>query len=113
MKLIIDSTVDINSAIKDRFTIVPLTVHFGEEEYIDGITIDHKAFYEKLIETDVHPSTSQASPAAFETEYEKEKASERLAKLSGGIAIIKVGSATEFEMKEKKAIRNTISRQSK
>ncbi|MBP3631257.1 MAG: chaperonin GroEL [Clostridia bacterium] len=38
----------------------------------------------------------------LETEYEKEKASERLAKLSGGIAIIKVGSATEFEMKEKK-----------
>ncbi len=38
----------------------------------------------------------------LETEYEKEKASERLAKLSGGVAIIKVGSATEFEMKEKK-----------
>jgi len=38
---------------------------------VDGVTIDHKAFYEKLVETDVHPSTSQASPAAFEAEYEK------------------------------------------
>ena len=38
----------------------------------------------------------------LETEYEKEKMSERLAKLSGGVAVIKVGSATEFEMKEKK-----------
>ena len=39
---------------------------------------------------------------SMDTEFEKEKASERLAKLSGGIAIIKVGSATEIEMKEKK-----------
>ena len=44
----------------------------------------------------------RANVEVLETEYEKEKASERLAKLSGGIAIIKVGSATEFEMKEKK-----------
>ena len=71
MKLIIDSTVDINSAIKDRFTIVPLTVHFGEEEYIDGVTIDHKQFYEKLIESDALPTTSQASPAAFAKVFEE------------------------------------------
>ena len=36
------------------------------------------------------------------SEYEKEKLNERLAKLSGGVAVIKVGSATEVEMKEKK-----------
>ena len=71
MKLIIDSTVDINPAIKDRFTIVPLTVHFGEEEYIDGVTIDHKQFYEKLIESDALPTTSQASPAAFAKVFEE------------------------------------------
>ena len=71
MNLIIDSTVDINSAIKDRFTIVPLTVHFGEEEYIDGVTIDHKQFYEKLIESDALPTTSQASPAAFAKVFEE------------------------------------------
>lgn len=35
-------------------------------------------------------------------EYDKEKLSERLAKLSGGVAVIKVGAATEVEMKEKK-----------
>ena len=65
MKIIIDSTVDLPSAIKDRFLTVPLTVHFGDEEYIDGITLDHKTFYEKLIESDVLPTTSQASPATF------------------------------------------------
>lgn len=71
MRIIVDSTSDLTPEIKKQVHIVPLTVHFGDEEFIDGVTIDHKQFYEKLIETDVHPSTSQASPAAFEAEYEK------------------------------------------
>ncbi len=37
-----------------------------------------------------------------ESEFDKEKLQERLAKLSGGVAVIKVGAATEVEMKEKK-----------
>ena len=73
MRIIVDSTSDLTPEIKKQVHIVPLTVHFGDEEFIDGVTIDHKRFYEKLIETDVHPSTSQASPAAFEAEYEKAK----------------------------------------
>ena len=70
-RIIVDSTSDLLPAVKAQVHTVPLTVCFGAEEYVDGVTIDHKAFYEKLIETDVHPSTSQASPAAFEAEYEK------------------------------------------
>ena len=73
-RIIVDSTSDLLPAIKEQVHVVPLTVHFGQEEYVDGVTINHKAFYEKLIETDVHPSTSQASPAAFEIEYEKARA---------------------------------------
>jgi len=38
-----------------------------------------------------------------DSEYDKEKLQERLAKLAGGVAVIKVGAATEIEMKEKKA----------
>ena len=38
-----------------------------------------------------------------DSDYDKEKLQERLAKLSGGVAVIKVGAATEVEMKEKKA----------
>lgn len=53
--------------------IVPLTVHFGDTEYIDGVTIDHKTFYEKLIESDVLPTTSQATPDAFMKEFDKVK----------------------------------------
>jgi chaperonin GroEL len=37
------------------------------------------------------------------SDYDKEKLQERLAKLSGGVAVINIGAATEFEMKEKKA----------
>ena len=37
------------------------------------------------------------------SDYDKEKLQERVAKLSGGVALIKVGAATEIEMKEKKA----------
>ena len=73
-RIIVDSTSDLLPAVKAQVHTVPLTVTFGPEEYVDGVTIDHKAFYEKLIETDVHPSTSQATPAAFEAEYEKARA---------------------------------------
>ena len=69
VKLIIDSTANVADNIKDRFTVVPLSIFFGEEEYIDGVTITRKEFYEKLIESDVLPSTSQATPAAFESVF--------------------------------------------
>lgn len=70
-RIIVDSTADLMPEVKNRVSIVPLTVHFGDEEYIDGVTIDHKVFYEKLIESDVLPTTSQATPAAFEREFQK------------------------------------------
>lgn len=65
VKIIVDSTADLLPEIKERVTVVPLTVRFGDCEYVDGVTIDHKAFYEKLVESDVLPTTSQATPDAF------------------------------------------------
>src|SRR5205085_5863087 len=47
--------------------------------------------------------TLRAQVADTESEYDREKLQERLAKLVGGVAIIKVGAATETEVKEKKA----------
>lgn len=70
-RIIVDSTVDLAPELKNKVHIVPLTVRFGDQEYIDGVTIDHKTFYEKLIETDVLPTTSQATPDNFITEFEK------------------------------------------
>ncbi len=72
-RIIIDSTTDLVQEYKNRVSVVPLTVNFGEEEYIDGVTIDYKTFYEKLIESDVLPTTSQANPDAFTKEFEKVK----------------------------------------
>ena len=72
-RIIVDSTADLLPESKSRVHTVPLTVYFGEEEFIDGVTIDHKTFYEKLIESDVLPTTSQATPDAFMKEFEKAK----------------------------------------
>ncbi|MBR4941826.1 MAG: DegV family protein [Clostridia bacterium] len=72
-RIIVDSTTDLTPKFKERVHTVPLTVHFANETYIDGVTIDKKGFYEKLIETDVIPTTSQATPFAFMQEYEKAK----------------------------------------
>lgn len=73
IRIIIDSTCDMKQETKEKFTVVPLTLNFGAEEYIDGVTIDHKTFYEKLIESDVLPTTSQATPAAFADVFESVK----------------------------------------
>ena len=72
-RIIVDSTADLMPEYKSRVSIVPLTVHFGEEEYVDGVTINHKTFYEKLIESDTLPTTSQATPDGFIQEFEKVK----------------------------------------
>ena len=65
VRIVVDSTADTSPDIRDRLTVVPLTVHFGDQEYVDGITITHKQFYEKLVESDVMPTTSQPTPEAF------------------------------------------------
>lgn len=72
-RIIVDSTADLVPEIKECVHTVPLSVRFGDEEYIDGVTIDYKTFYEKLIESDVLPTTSQANPDAFMKEFEKAK----------------------------------------
>lgn len=73
IRLIVDSTTEIMPEYRDRVKVVPLTIHFGDEEYIDGVTIDHARFYQKLVESDVLPTTSQPNPTAFAKEYEEAK----------------------------------------
>ena len=43
VQIIVDSTVDMPERMKDRFRIVPLTVQFGAEDFIDGLTIERRA----------------------------------------------------------------------
>lgn len=69
VRIIVDSTADVTPQVRSRVGMVHLSIRFGNEEYIDRITIDSRTFYEKLIESDVLPTTSQASPFAFEEAF--------------------------------------------
>ena len=68
VKFLVDSAADLTlqEAKELGVTHLPLKVLFGEEEYLDGVTLSHQAFYEKLAACDKLPTTSQASPAEFE-----------------------------------------------
>ncbi len=66
VKIIVDSTNDLCKSSKDKIITVPVTIRFGNTEYIDGVDINTTEFYEKLIENDVLPTTSQPTPDSFE-----------------------------------------------
>ena len=72
-------------------------VEIGKEE---TILIDGKGA-KKEITSRVESIRAQVEETS--SDYDREKLQERIAKLSGGVAVIKVGAATEVEMKEKKA----------
>jgi len=67
----------------------------------DNTTIVEGAGKKSAIEGRIKQMRAQIEETT--SDYDKEKLQERLAKLAGGVAIIKVGAATEMEMKEKKA----------
>ena len=71
VRLIIDSTTDAPRNLQDKVEVVPLVITFGDTEYLDGVELGHKQFYEKLIESDVLPTTSQPAPASFAQAYER------------------------------------------
>lgn len=71
VRIIVDSTTDLLTEYKEHVTVVPLTVHFGDEEYVDGVTIDHTTFYEKLASGEAMPTTSQATPDVFAQVFEE------------------------------------------
>src|SRR5262245_48775403 len=67
----------------------------------DNTTIVDGAGQQKAIEGRIKQLRAQIDETT--SDYDREKLQERLAKLAGGVAVIKVGAATETEMKEKKA----------
>ena len=71
IRIMTDSASDITQAEAQELgiTVLPLKTIFGEEEFLDGVTLDHETFYHKLIESDVLPTTSQLSPFAFEKAF--------------------------------------------
>ena len=69
IRIIVDSTADLTPQLRERVTVVPLTIYFGEEEFVDGVNITSAVFYQKLESTKVLPTTSQASPYAFSAAF--------------------------------------------
>ncbi len=65
IRILTDSGSDITAPYPENLTVIPLTIHFGGEEYQDGVTIDHRTFYEKLTNGDKLPTTSLVSPGVF------------------------------------------------
>ena len=71
VRILTDSASDISQerAKEWGIKVLPLKVRFGEEEYLDGVTLKGQEFYHKLVETDVVPKTSQISPYEYEEEF--------------------------------------------
>ena len=69
VRIITDSASDLMPPYRPEVTVLPMTVTFGTEEFQDGIDLNHKQFYEKLIEGEDLPTTSQISPAQFEEAF--------------------------------------------
>lgn len=75
VRIIVDSTADLRPQIRNRVGVVPLTVHFGNETYLDGIDMTAKIFYKKLADCKQLPTTSQAAPYVFSEVFEEAVAS--------------------------------------
>lgn len=72
-RIITDSASDMpqETAAKMGVTVMPIHTRFGEQEYLDGVTLKPREFFEKLVETDEIPKTSQITPFEFEEEFDK------------------------------------------
>lgn len=71
VRIIVDSTADTCSAVLEQCAIVPMTVTFGDEEFVDGVTISKAEFYDKLVQSKELPTTSQPTPDAFAKAYQE------------------------------------------
>lgn len=65
VRIITDSASDMSPVEHPALAVLPLSVTFGTDVYMDGIDIDHQRFYEMLVERDELPKTGQVNPYAF------------------------------------------------
>ena len=71
IRIITDSGSDLCPPFHPNLTVMPLTIHFDQEEYRDGETIDHRTFYEKLINGKELPTTSLIPPGEFAEAFDR------------------------------------------
>lgn len=73
VKIMIDSASDISITEAKELGVImmPMIISFGEQDYNDGVDLLPTEFYEKLIESDIMPKTSQISQYRFEEAFEE------------------------------------------
>jgi DegV family protein with EDD domain len=71
--IVTDSTADLIPELvaQHAITVVPLTVNLDGRSYLDGVDITAAEFYQKLQQSNSHPTTSQPSPGQFKEAYER------------------------------------------
>src|SRR4030042_4454984 len=86
IKIVTDSTADLPPQLAKELgiTVVPCYLRFGDEVYRDRVDISEDEFYQRLLNTSIHPSTTQPSPQDFIDVYKE------LAKEADGIVSIHV-----------------------
>ncbi len=72
IKILIDSASDIEQAEAEQMgiTMIPMEVRFGEQTFLDGVNLSHRQFFEKLIEENEIPKTSQINEYRWEEAFE-------------------------------------------
>ena len=73
IRIVTDSACDLSDELVDELAIgiVPLTIRFGEEEFVDRFELSASAFYEKMASSSALPETAAPSPGAFEQAFTK------------------------------------------
>ena len=71
VRIVTDSTADIRPGLAEKIPFASLMIRFGDEEFIDGVNMSRKEFYEHLAVCKDLPTTSQPSPDAFEKIYKE------------------------------------------
>lgn len=73
IRIIVDSSADIEEdyARDHDIQIIPMTITFGDEEFAEGVDITRTEFFQRLVETDELPRTSQIPPMVFQDIFQE------------------------------------------
>lgn len=73
VQIVTDSTCDLPKDLAESkgIHVVPLYVLFGTETWLDGVNLDSRRFFEKVVSSGVHPTTSQPTPEDFVETYKR------------------------------------------
>src|ERR1035441_445758 len=71
VRVVTDSACDlpVTLAQEQGITVVPLSIRFGSEEFVDGLTLSTKEFWARCAASPVLPETSAPSPGAFQEAF--------------------------------------------